>query len=351
MGGAVLMAAVLLGGLPLTGAELEIDFGQFKAGEAPKGFRSAVSGQGQPGDWRVVYEDLPAAAEGNAVKASVTPQRAVLAQLARDTTDEHFPLLIREEGRFDDFTFSARFKTVEGAVEQMAGLAFRIQDEKNYYVLRASSLGKSFWFYKFVEGVRAPPVGVAADIPRGEWHEMTVQCKGNQIRCLLDGKELFPPLIDNSFAQGRIGFWTKSDSVSYFTAARVVFTPKETLARMLVRQTLEDYPRLLGLRICAPTGPDAEVQVVASSDAAELGRPAGTVDRDVASNGNVYYGKDKDEVIVTLPLHDRNGDPAAAVRVVMKSFPGQTQDNALARARPIVKQMERRVRSAKDLTE
>ena len=39
------------------------------------------------------------------------------------------------------------------------------------------------------------------------------------------------------------------------------------------------------------------------------------------------------------------------LRVVLQPFPGQTEQAALARARPIVKEMEKRVRSVKDLTD
>ena len=65
----------------------------------------------------------------------------------------------------------------------------------------------------------------------------------------------------------------------------------------------------------------------------------------------VYCGLEPRETLVTLPLHDRNGDAIAAVRVVLRPFPGQIEQAALARARPIVKEMEKRVRSAKDLTD
>ncbi len=91
----------------------------------------------------------------------------------------------------------------------MAGIAFRIQDENNFYVLRASALGNSFRFYKVVQGERSAPIGPQINIPGGAWHEMTVVCKGNQIRCSLNGKELIPALTDNSFPAGKIGFWTK----------------------------------------------------------------------------------------------------------------------------------------------
>ena len=53
--------------------------------------------------------------------------------------------------------------------------------------------------------------------------------------------------------------------------------------------------------------------------------------------------------MITLPLRDHNGDPMAAVRVWLKSFLGETQNNALTRATMIVKKMEAEVTSAEQL--
>ena len=36
---------------------------------------------------------------------------------------------------------------------------------------------------------RSDPVGPEIEIPKGTWHEIAVECKGNRIRCLLNGKE------------------------------------------------------------------------------------------------------------------------------------------------------------------
>ena len=55
--------------------------------------------------------------------------------------------------------------------------------------------------------------------------------------------------------------------------------------------------------------------------------------------------------MLTLPLHDNNGEKVAAVRLVMKSFVGQTENNALARAMPVVKGMEMRIQTLKDLVQ
>jgi len=54
-------------------------------------------------------------------------------------------------------------------------------------------------------------------------------------------------------------------------------------------------------------------------------------------------------VLVTLPLHDRNGEFIAAVRVRLRTFLGETQDNAITRARTILKLMQDQVAGDRDL--
>ena len=333
----------------LGAAERYFDFSGARLNEPPPGFRSTVSGEGKPGEWKVIEDVARPSPVPPGVKSSLSTSHPVLAQLSRDKADEHFPLLVFEGETFGDFTLTTRLKTVDGSVEQMAGVAFRIQDEQNYYVARASSLGNTFRFYKFVQGIRSTPVGPDIEIPKGVWQELRVECQGNQIRCFLNGKQAIPDITDSSFTEGKVGFWTKSDSISYFADTQIVYTPKETLAAVLLSQTLKKYPRLLGLKIFAATGNRRELCVVASADAGELGQPATKVEKDVVTRDVAYCGRGKKETLVTLPLHDRNGEAIAAVRIVLEPFPGQTEQAAVARAAPIVKEMESRVRSAKDL--
>jgi len=333
------------------GAERVFDFSQLPLNETPPGFRSALSGQGRLAEWKIIEDEVPPAIVPLSSKAPAVSKRAVLAQLSRDTTDEHFPLLIFEEETFGDFTLNTRFKIVGGGLEQMAGIAFRIQDEKNYYYVRASSLGNNFRFFKLVDGQRSAPIGPEVTIPRGVWQELTVECKGNRIRCLLNGQELIPPLNDNSFSVGKVGFWTKSDSVAYFVDTRIVYTPRETLAQTLVRDSMQKYPRLIGLKILSGSETNVQTRIIASSNASEIGQPGDKWARSVIEKNAIYFGKEKRTAIVTMPLHDRNGETVGAVRVLMKSFTGQTEQNAVARALPIIHEMEARVRSAKDLME
>jgi hypothetical protein len=338
--------------LPVAAAERKFDFSEVSENQRPPGFRSTVTGQGKAGDWRVILDDVPALLQPITPGASAVAKKPVLAQLAQDPADEHFPLLIYEGDTMADFTLTTRFKTVKGVVEQMAGIAFRIQNETNYYVVRASSLGNTFRFYKVLNGERGPVVGPDVPIPSGVWHDLVVECKGNQIRCRLNGKELITATDQvNPFTNGKIGFWTKSDSVSYFADTRLVYTPHEAVAQSLVRDTVKKYPRLLGLQVYVLGNDPQTSRLLASKNTNEVARAGGKIEQDVIAQGGIYYGKEKESVSVIMPLRDRNGDPVAAVRVIMKTFAGQTEQNALARAMPIIQAMQQRVASLQDLVQ
>ena len=347
----IICGALLLSASAVPGAEMIFDFGAAKLQETPAGFRSTVMGTGGPGDWKVILDDAPSALAPSSPNAPNVSKRAVLAQLSRDRADERSPLLIYEGENFGDFKLTTRFKLVAGESEQMAGIAFRIQDENNYYYIRSSALGGTFYFFKVVGGVRSAPIGAKVEIPKGVWHEMTIATRGNEIRASLNGRELILPLGDKSFLNGKIGFWTKSDSVSYFADTRVLYTTRLTLAQSLVNDALKKYPRLLGVKIFAAPDDPAAPRIIASVNPAEVGQPGTQVERDVLSSNRIFYGKEDDAVLVTMPLHDSNGDTVAAVKFVLKSFPGQTEKNAIGRVMPTLKLMEARVPSLKDLVQ
>jgi hypothetical protein len=330
-------------------AEKRFDWAAERAGSVPAGFHSAVAGEGLPGDWRVVEVGLGALIQPGLLESPGVRREAVVAQLARNPADEHFPMLVYEGERFGDFTLSARVRTVAGEVAQMAGLVFRWQDERNFYVVRVSSMGNTVRFYKVVDGIRSTPIGPELAVERGVWHRLKIECEGNQIRCWFNDRELFPALTDNSFTTGRIGLWTKSDAVSEFTDLALIYRPEVILARRLVQQGMSDFGRLVGLKIYAAAPGTDEVHLVASSAEEALGVAAGRIEAEVAREGTVYHGKERGVASVVLPLRDRNGDPVAALRVQMKSFVGQTRDNALVRAKAVADRLSREVKSRDDL--
>ncbi len=339
----VLFATLLTG----RGEERSFDWSQLAEGNVPTNYVSMLAGKGEPGQWRVLMDDVPSLL-GTVTANAKSPRKAVIAQISRQLADERYPILLPTTEEYGDFTLTVRFKTVSGVMEQMAGMAFRIQDERNYYYIRASTKGSTFRFAKVVDGVRSDPIGPEVEIAPQVWHEMKIQCDGNHIRSWLDGKDLLPTLTDTSFRQGKIGFWTKSDSVSYFTDLHIQYTPREALGRILIKEMRERHPRLLGMRLYA-LGEDNIAVVKASSVESEVGMKGTQAERDALISDHMFFGKGKTNIIVTMPLHDRNGEVAAAVRLEMVPFPGQTKETSISRAIPIVKEMSARIQNAKDL--
>jgi hypothetical protein len=331
------------------GAEIKIDFADLAAGQTPTNFHAALAGGGRPGEWKILMDEVPPLLAPFSPQAPVLSRRAVVAQTGDDPTDERFPMLVYDGETFKDFKFTTRFKIVSGATEQMAGVVFRFQNASNFYVIRASALGHNLRYYKVVGGVRSDPIGPQMDISVGTWHTLAVQCLGNQITCWLDDKLVMPPLNDNTFGAGKIGFWTKSDAVSYFGDSTITYTPIVPVVQALVQSVMKNEPRILGLRIYM-LNDQGQPRIAASKEEKEVGQPGTDAEKAAITDGKISLGRGRGTFAVTLPLRDRNGDPMAAVRVQLKSFLGETQDNALTRATIILKQMQAQVTSKEELT-
>lgn len=329
-------------------AELHFNFTDWSAGAIPTNFQSVLVGDGAPAVWNVVLADVPPLLAPLTDKALDVARHAVLAQTSADLSDERFPMLIYTGEKFRNFKFTTRFKIVSGITEQMAGIVFRYQNASNYYVIRANALANNVRFYKVVDGQRSDPLGPDVPVAANVWHALGVACEGNQINITYDDKPLMPTLGDNTFTEGLLGFRTKSDTVAYFSDAEVDYTPIIPAAQVIVNRIVEKQTRILGLRIYTAQT-NGTPQVIASMDPAEIGKEGTEAEAGAITNGTVYFGREKGVVVMTLPLHDRNGDYIGAVRVRLKSFFGETQDTALTRARTIVNQIQTQVTAAKDL--
>ena len=341
-----LMAVLLMS--TASGAELRFDFSQTKEGQSPAGFTNLLAGAGKLGDWRVVMDEVPPLLAPLTPQAPNVTHRAVLGQLSQDSTDERFPLLTYARESFGDFTLKTRFKIVSGEVERMAGIAFRVQDEKNFYVIRASSLGRNVRFYKMVNGVRSQPIGTDVEVKSGEWHELTIRCKGSEIQCDLNGKTALPPLNDLSFRAGRVAFWTKSDSISYFADTVIDYTPQIPLGQRIVAEALAQSPRLLELMLVTRVAGTNETRIIAAKDISKIGQAGGKYEAECLATGQIFFSKNDSHAAVVMPVRDRNGEIIAAARLHMTTFAGQTERNAVVRATPIVKEIEARIRSQED---
>lgn len=333
----------------LSAAERKWDFSEMPLGKAPTNCSSSVACEGAPGTWKVQMDEFPLALQPVNSTAPKTAPKAVVAQVAKDYSDNHFPLLVLGNETYGDFTFKTHFKIVDGFTDQAAGFAFRIQDEKNFFYTCADAISNKVYFCGFKNGKHITLYSEDVPVPKGVWHELTVQCtEGTKVLISLDEKHL-AVLSAPMFAAGKIAVCTKSDTLANFTDTRINYTPKELFVQSMVRDVMEQFPRLEGVEIFMAPPKEKEIRIVASNKESEIGKPGEKNDADVIERGVNYYHRDKENVYVTMPLRDRNGDPVAAVRIAMKSFPGQTEENAIVRAMPILKTMQTRAAAVESL--
>jgi hypothetical protein len=357
------IAALVLAGsaLGVSAAQIEFDFSQDAAGQTPPGFLSVATGEGEPAQWKVASEKVPpilAPLEPNAPANNT--ERAVLTVQSFDLAEDHFPVLLFTNEIFTDFTLTTRFKIGGGIVEPSAGVVFRAQDQSNYYVVRASAEGNLLW-YRVVGGqsLQGNGIGVKTPMAKDVWRELRVECAGNQIRCYLDGKLAIPParagaptndlaINDTTFSHGKVGFWTKADSKCYFVDARVQYTPHVPYVQIVIGNIIKKYPRLLGLKVYANKNPGLPV-IIGCMNEHDFGAAGTKAEEDVIQNGSIFYLKESKYVEITLPLRDRNGDVVAALAVKMRSFKGETQSTAVARAVIVKKAVEEQIETMQDI--
>ncbi len=191
------------------GASFTYNFDSDALGATPAKFHTARTGKGAESKW-VVMADPTAPSKPN-----------VVAQTSNDTTDYRFPLLIADEGSFKDFELSVRFKAVSGEVDRAGGLVFRLKDANNYYIVRANALEDNYRLYHVINGSRRQFAGANFKVTPGEWHELRVECVGNKIICYYDGVKKIEATDDTFKDAGKVGLWTKADSVTSFDDLKV----------------------------------------------------------------------------------------------------------------------------------
>jgi hypothetical protein len=188
---------------------ITLDFEASVVGTLPAGFSSAVTGGGGPASWTVV-EDVTAPSGGK-----------VLAQTSTDKTSLRFPLCVYDGFTAPDVTVSVRFKPVSGTVDQAAGLVARYRDKDNYYVVRANALENNIRLYKVERGNRKQFAAANVKVPSGEWQTLALKVKGAHFRVIFNDVLLFEA-DDGTFKNaGKVGLWTKADSVTSFDDLRV----------------------------------------------------------------------------------------------------------------------------------
>ena len=206
VGAAVCMVAVVA---VAQGGGTTWDFQGDAVNAPPPGFTFARTGQGREGRWIILTD--PSAPSGD----------HVLAQTDTDDTDYRFPVAVANAPEVKDLRLEVRCKPVSGKVDEACGLVFRFKDPGNYYVARANALEDNVNLYHVVDGKRREIKGWRGKVTKNEWHSLAVEARGDHLQVFWDGKPVVDAKDETFRDAGKVGLWTKADSVTYFDALTV----------------------------------------------------------------------------------------------------------------------------------
>ena len=151
------------------------------------------------GQWTV--EEMPGAPSGKKV-------------LVQRATRNAFDVIVAPSGPYTDVDVSVQFKPISGREDASGGIVFRFADGA-YYVVRANALEDNFRLYAYERGRRQLATAAVKPPALGQWHSIRVVAVGDHIQAWLNGALLLDHR-DARFKSGRVGLWTKADSITAF---------------------------------------------------------------------------------------------------------------------------------------
>lgn len=151
------------------------------------------------GQWTV--EEMDAAPSGKRV-------------LVQRATRNAYNVIVAPFGPYTDVDVSMKFKPISGREDASGGIVFRFADGK-YYIVRANALEDNFRLYFYDRDRRQLATANVKAPALGQWHAIRVVAAGDHVQAWLNGTRYLDHR-DSRFSSGRVGLWTKADSITAF---------------------------------------------------------------------------------------------------------------------------------------
>jgi hypothetical protein len=168
-------------------------------GKPPAGWTATQTGTGEA-KWTVEKDDT-APSKPNVLKQS---------------GEATFPVCLKNDTSLKDGFVEVKFKPVAGKEDQAGGVVWRARDADNYYIARANALEDNVTIYHTIKGRRVAFKTMDTKVEPGVWHTLRVDFAGDKFTVTFDGRKVIEA-TDKSFTDaGKVGVWTKADSVTLF---------------------------------------------------------------------------------------------------------------------------------------
>jgi hypothetical protein len=176
-----------------------INFDDMKTGAPPPGWTATQTGSGTA-KWAVERGD------------SAPSKPNVLKQSGQAT----FPVCFKNDPSIQDGFLEVKFKPVAGKEDQAGGVIWRAQDANNYYVARANALEDNVTIYHTIKGKRTEKKRTKLKVTSDVWHTLRVDFHATHFTVTFDGKKAIEWNDETFKDAGKVGVWTKADSVTLF---------------------------------------------------------------------------------------------------------------------------------------
>ncbi|HET9370813.1 MAG TPA: PepSY domain-containing protein [Vicinamibacterales bacterium] len=134
-----------------------------------------------------------------------------------------FPIAVADQiADFRAGTLSTEFKLIGGPSDQIAGLIFDLRPNGEYLYLRYNTRDNNLALWRFRNGDRERVADGAnsGTLPLDVWHPLTVTIAGSKISGSSAAGLTFAHDLGRPVT-GRVGFWTKRDSITAFRNLRL----------------------------------------------------------------------------------------------------------------------------------
>src|SRR5438045_8320462 len=195
----LLFASLMSIAMTVSASADTVNFDNLKTGAAPPGWTATQTGSGSA-KWSVEKDD------------SAPSQPNVLKQSGEAT----FPVCFKNDTSLKDGFVEVKFKPLAGKEDQAGGVIWRVQDANNYYIARANALEDNVTIYHTINGKRVAFKSINTKVTSAVWHTLRVEFAGNKFTVIFDGSKVIEATDDSFTNAGKVGVWTKADSVTLF---------------------------------------------------------------------------------------------------------------------------------------
>ena len=212
---------------------IRVDVGQEKAGAEPTHFLGVVGNWvvAQDSGKNVLMVDGRQWKRGQPAGGLADKARLIYGARHEEFIDNvkafaYFPYAVAQGiDDFEDGEIAMRFDLIDGALDQCAGILFNLKPNGDYLTVRFNAKEDNLVLWTFAKGKRSfvKKGSENMPLPMKQWHAMKITVHGTKLEGWLNGKLLLEYTLPEPVS-GKVGVWSKTDSVSYFDGFTVTPT-------------------------------------------------------------------------------------------------------------------------------